>query len=260
MAIKVSTGLANELTDRSSLRQNLNNGRLLLFSGTQPTNADSASNGTLLDIITESAGTFTGETKPVWKVVLAGAAGSVDTISIGGISILPAPIAFTVDLATTATAVAAAITAGFTALDFTAVGSGADVLIYGPNGSGATLNSMVCAATATTMTATPAGAGAVFTPGVTAVNGLTFSFPAASGSVSKAGTWSGTGVATGTSAWFRYCCDPADAGTSASTSYRRIDGSVTVTGGSGDITLDSISISSGQLVTVTSFTLGASQG
>ena len=260
MAIKVSTGLANELTDRTCLRTNITGSRVLLFSGSQPTDADTASGGTLLATFTNASGVFTAETLPVWTVVLTGSAGSVDTIKIGGIDVMSGAVSFTSDLTTTAAAVAANITAHYALVDFTATNTGANVYIAGPKGSGALLNSMVCTATVTTMTATPSSAGAPTTAGVTAVNGLTFSFPAADGRVTMAGTWSGVGAAAGTVGWARLVCDGADAGTAGSTTYRRIDGTVTVTGGSGDFTIDNTSVSIGQTVTGTGLYFGTSKG
>lgn len=64
----------------------------------------------------------------------------------------------------------------------------------------------------------------------------------------KSGTWEDTSAdATGTAAHFRiYASD----GTT-----KHIQGSVTATGGGGDMTLDNVSIASGQTVTITSFTL-----
>lgn len=71
---------------------------------------------------------------------------------------------------------------------------------------------------------------------------------ASSGSKAKSGTWQDTSAdATGTAAHFRiYASD----GTTA-----HLQGSVTATGGGGDLTLDNTSIASGQSVTITSFTL-----
>jgi hypothetical protein len=73
---------------------------------------------------------------------------------------------------------------------------------------------------------------------------------AASGSKAKAGTWEDTSAdATGTAAHFRiYASD----GTTA-----HIQGTVTATGGGGDMTLDNLSIASAQAVSITSFTLSA---
>lgn len=73
---------------------------------------------------------------------------------------------------------------------------------------------------------------------------------AGSGSKSKTGTWQDTSAdATGTAGHFRiYASD----GTTA-----HIQGSVTATGGGGDMTLDSTSITTGQTITITSFTITA---
>lgn len=69
---------------------------------------------------------------------------------------------------------------------------------------------------------------------------------ASSGAVSLAGSWSGTGVAAGTAAHYRL---KDSAGTTC-----HEQGSVTATGGGGDLTLDNTSIASAQAVNVTSWT------
>lgn len=73
---------------------------------------------------------------------------------------------------------------------------------------------------------------------------------AASGSKSKSGTWEDTSAdATGTAAHFRiYASD----GTTA-----HAQGTVTATGGGGDMTVDSTSFTAGQNFTVTGFTITA---
>lgn len=71
---------------------------------------------------------------------------------------------------------------------------------------------------------------------------------ASSGSKAKSGTWSTTGAAAGTAAHFRVK-DHAGA--------CHAQGSVTATGGGGDMTLDNTSIAVGQPVTVSTFTLTA---
>lgn len=73
---------------------------------------------------------------------------------------------------------------------------------------------------------------------------------ASSGAKAKSGTWSDTSAdATGTAAHFRiYASD----GTTI-----HAQGTVTATGGGGDLTLDSTGITSGQTVTITAFTLTA---
>lgn len=71
---------------------------------------------------------------------------------------------------------------------------------------------------------------------------------ASSGAKAKSGTWEDTSAdATGTAAHFRiYASD----GTTA-----HIQGTVTATGGGGDLTVDNTSFAAGQAFTVTGFTL-----
>lgn len=73
---------------------------------------------------------------------------------------------------------------------------------------------------------------------------------ASGGSKAKSGTWEDTAAdATGTAAHFRvYASD----GT-----IPHIQGTVTATGGGGDMTLDNVSIATGQPVSITAFTLTA---
>jgi hypothetical protein len=73
---------------------------------------------------------------------------------------------------------------------------------------------------------------------------------ASSGSKAKTGTWEDTSAdATGTAGHFRlYASD----GTTC-----HLQGTVTVTGSGGDMTLDNVSITSGQTITITSFTFTA---
>lgn len=71
---------------------------------------------------------------------------------------------------------------------------------------------------------------------------------AASGSKAKSGTWQDTSAdASGTAGYFRmYASDGSTCG---------MQGTVTATGGGGDMTVDNTSFSSGQSFTVTGFTL-----
>jgi hypothetical protein len=73
---------------------------------------------------------------------------------------------------------------------------------------------------------------------------------ASSGSKAKSGTWEDTSAdGTGDAGHFRlYASD----GTTC-----HAQGTITVTGGGGDMTLDNISITTGQNVTITSFTISA---
>lgn len=72
---------------------------------------------------------------------------------------------------------------------------------------------------------------------------------AASGSKSKSGTWSGTASGTGTAGYWRIV---DSAGTTC-----HAQGTVTATGGGGDMTLDNTSIASGQAVTMSSASFAA---
>lgn len=76
---------------------------------------------------------------------------------------------------------------------------------------------------------------------------------ASGGTKAKSGTWQDTSAdATGTAAHFRiYASD----GTTA-----HLQGTVTATGGGGDMTVDNTSFASGQSFTVTGFTLTAANG
>lgn len=70
---------------------------------------------------------------------------------------------------------------------------------------------------------------------------------ASSGSKAKAGTWSGTASGAGTAGYFRIT---DSAGTTC-----HIQGTVTATGGGGDMTLDNAVIANGQTITVNSFSI-----
>lgn len=72
---------------------------------------------------------------------------------------------------------------------------------------------------------------------------------ASSGSKAKSGTWSATASGTGTADFWRlFASDGTTCGA---------QGTVTATGGGGDMTLDNASIASGQTVTVSTFSIAA---
>ena len=70
---------------------------------------------------------------------------------------------------------------------------------------------------------------------------------AATGSKAKSGTWSGSGAAPGSAAHFRIV---DTAGTTC-----HLQGTITATGGGGDMTLDNVVIALNQVVTVNTFTI-----
>lgn len=73
---------------------------------------------------------------------------------------------------------------------------------------------------------------------------------AANGAVAKTGTWSGSAVAAGTIGYFRIS-------RAGSPNECDIQGTVTATGGGGDMTVDNTSVAVSQTITVNSFTLTA---
>jgi hypothetical protein len=70
---------------------------------------------------------------------------------------------------------------------------------------------------------------------------------AGSGAKAKAGTWTGTADATGTAAHFRI--------KESTDTTCHMQGSITATGGGGDMELNNVSIASGQTITISTFTL-----
>ena len=97
--------------------------------------------------------------------------------------------------------------------------------------------------------AEPANPAAADPSGLLATITLPATFlTSASGATTIAGTWSTTASATGTAASFRMYDGSA---------VCHIQGNVTITGGGGNLTLDSTSLTSGQIVAATTFTATA---
>lgn len=79
---------------------------------------------------------------------------------------------------------------------------------------------------------------------------------AASGAIAKSGTWEDASAdATGTAGYFRLKASGDD--NTLDGAFARIDGTITATSGGGDLELDNTSISSGQSVTINTFTITA---
>lgn len=72
---------------------------------------------------------------------------------------------------------------------------------------------------------------------------------ASGGSKGLAGSWTGTGSAAGTAGYFRI--------KDSTNTTCHMQGTVTLTGGGGDMTMDNTNITSGQSITVNSFNLTA---
>lgn len=253
MAIRLSTGLVNKMMDTGSFKDVFANCVLDIYSGTQPTGSDDAATGTLLVTVTKASGAFTAETRSVGTLTLAGAAGSINTVTVNSIDILGAAVPFNASLNQTAVDVADQINRNPKNLLFIASATGASdvVTLTAMNGLGTLPNGWVVNYTATTMTATPANMAS----GVDAVNGLRFD-KAVAGVLSKvtADTWSGNGLVAGTAGWFRVR-EGGDSGGGASTTAMRVDGSVATTGA--DMNLGSLAVTSGApfILTSAAFTL-----
>jgi len=228
MPLRYSTGFRNHLAAGGSFKSAFQNGRLEIYTGTQPATADAAATGTLLVTVTDDNGAHTAEVRAQGTLTLSGASGSINTVTVDGVGIIDAAVPFNTDLATTAADLAAAINASQSVPDYTASAAGAVVTITAPIGMGANANGMVVAYTATTMTATAAN----MSGGANASNGLRWGHSSA-GAVAKlaAQIWEGTNVASGTAGWYRFYGPTADAGTTDTTGTAiREDGAIGTSG------------------------------
>lgn len=264
MAIARSTGLVDFVASKGSVRQALSNCRILLFGGAMPTGTGSADIGSggvaALCTLTSNGGLFTAEVLPKWRFTFSGSAGSIDSIKIGGVEQLAAPVPYATSSANTAAAIANAVNNSGAFPDYTAVVTGAssdEVAVYGPVGCGDTLNSLTMAVTGTTLVAVVANSGAVETAGAPAINACNWQYVPATGQISKESTaWSGTIGTTGTATWFMIATG-SDTGTATSTTNRRVIGSVGTSGA--DLNLSSASLTAGASVTINSWTLTVSR-
>lgn len=226
--MRYSTGFRNAIAAGYGWRDVLKNCVIKIYSGTQPTTADSAATGTLLGIYTPAGGAFTGETRATATVQLTGGAGgSVDTVKVGGgLPLIGAAVPFNTSLTQTALDLADAINAFALFPKFEAVASGDTVTISAPKDLGTMANGLTIASTSTTITT----ADVAFSGGVDAVNGCLWK-DVASGVIYKEDTvWQFTGLAAGTRGWFRIECD-GDDDQALSTVFARADGSCSTSGG-----------------------------
>ncbi len=255
MALRFSKGLRNFLNEGGSLKQALANGKILVYTGSQPTTADDAVAGTLLVTITKNGAAHTNEVLATGSVTLTGgASGSVNTVTVNSIDILGTAVSFNTSLSQTATDVATQINNNPKNLLFTASAVGAVVTITAKPGLGTLGNGWVVSATLTTITASYVNLGSGVA-GVNPANGLTFGDSATGALVRNASeTWSGTATATGTAGWFRYVGSVTDPGTAdASEVYIRLDGNIATSGA--NLNMSNTAIVSGAVQTINGFTL-----
>lgn len=256
MTIRISTGARNATATTLGLLGAFNKGSIRIYSGTQPATADAAATGTLLGTVTLSSGALTQETQASQTITIAGSSGSIDTVTVSTLNIIPdGAVAFNTSTTQTAADLATAINRNGL---FTATSALAVVTVKPRPGAGATYNGVAFATTVTTLTAT-VGAGTL-SGGVAAVNALSL-IESAAGVVSKptSAVWSFAGVAAGTAGWFRFVGSVADAGAlqSAAPYLCRLDGAIATSGS--DMGLSNITVAVGAPNTIDSavFTIPA---
>lgn len=253
MAWRPSKALRNYLLEGGSLKHALSNCFIKVYTGSQPANAEAAPTGTLLVTYSRASGAITREVQSVGSVDLTGgASGSVDTITVNSISILPAAVPFNSSLAQTAQDVCDAINNNPKNHLFECFVTSTDVInIRAKRGLGALPNGWVVASTVTTITKTDSNMAG----GVDAVNGLNWGDAAAGAIVKLASeTWSGVAGATGTAGWVRVESAVSDPGTlDSSESIIRADGAVATSGA--ELNMTPTSITSGATQTISSFSI-----
>lgn len=258
MTVRNSEGLEDFLDAGGTYLQAFEGGRLEIYSGTQPLAAYMLAPGTLLCTITDASGALTKEVRATGRVEFSGGGdlSSIDTLTVDGVSLIDAAVAWAGSTTFTATLVAQAINASVTAHGYWAYTSGSNVYFLAPFGEGAAANGLVVGVTVTSMGATPVNMAG----GVTNVNGLEFQASGITAAKAAAQTWSGVNSASGTATWYRLCGPdtiPSSqaAGESAFPQIRQ-DGSLTESGGGGDQILSSVSLSSGVTTTISSWVIG----
>jgi len=252
MGFRYSTGYRNFVMNGGSFQQAYQNGKLEIYSGTQPATADTAPSGTLLCTITSASGTRTAEVRASATCTIAGTAGSVTSVAATAAAtelLAPnqfsaaVPVAFNATLTQTAVDVCTQINKGTWWHGYEATSAVAVITIKPLPGLGDSIN---------TADITLTGTGGItttdvdFAGGVDAANGLLFG-ATASGSITKSGTWSGVNAATGTAGWARLCGSIADAG-GASTTLYRLDMDIATAGSI--MTMSSTSLTSGATTTI----------
>lgn len=228
MTLRYSTGLRNHLAGGGSFKNAFQNGRIEIYTGSQPASADAAVTGTLLCTVTNNNGAHTAEVQATAGITITGTAGSVNTVTVNGINIIDAAVPFNTSVTQTAADLADAINNCQSIPEYSASANAGVVTITAPKGLGAGANGFVVATTVTTLIATPSNMAG----GVTAVNGLKFG-AASAGAVAKLASqiWEGTNAVGGTAGWYRMFAAVADAGGADATGLLiREDGAISTSG------------------------------
>jgi hypothetical protein len=254
MSLQYSDALANFLLANGSVKDAIDGGKIEIYTGAQPANANAAKTGTLLVTITKSSGAITAEVSAVGSIRFAGAAGSIDTITVDGYDILGGSVPFNTTLAQTVADAAYNINVNPKNKVWVATTDAIDkITITEQNGLGTYFNGKTLTSTQTTMTQ-----GTVVNPtgGVDNINGLHFGVPAAQVlGKHTAETWSGVAVADGVAGWFRFYASMTDSGAlDSSAVFKRLDGNIATSGATMNMSNTTIVTSAVQTITAVALT------
>ena len=253
MAIRRSIKLINKLSKGFGVKDLLSYGRLFVYSGVQPTNAESDPSGSHLLTFTKNGDTFTESSKALATIALGGSAGTLDSIMTGGMAfnLLPNPVTFVTSLEVTASLVADSINSKMNPLNISASVSAENVILHAPDWYGAEANGLTFAtATGGSLTATSTGS---FASGVTALNGINFGETVVNGVLSKAAeTWQAAGLGDGVAGWFRFVPSGSEP-TGSGADNVRFDGNVGTS--NSDLIISATSIVFGSVYSISSGTI-----
>lgn len=250
MTLRFSLAARNFLAGVGSFKDAFSNGRVEIYSGSQPATADAAVTGTLLCTITNASGSHTAEVLATGNITLTGgASGSVDTLTVNSVDILGGAVPFNTSLNQTASDVAAKINSFKATTRYTAVAAAAVVNIYALPGAGTVPNGFVVARTTTTLTSSVGNMAS----GAAPVNGLLYGAQSAA-VISKlaAQVWTGVNANSGTAGYYRSYGSVADTGVlDSSATFIREDGAIATSGG--ELNMTSTSLVSAATTTISAW-------
>jgi len=268
MALRFSTALRNAVASGMSWNEALANGRLYIYTGTQPDDADSDPGSvTTLVTFTKASGIYTAPIATSALATVGGTDGTITAVAIGGanaatgFNLLNATVTANASNTTdTAVLVAASINAKVNPFGIKATSAAANVTITCPIQSGIDLKTMNIFTAVTANATLPINGGSSSTIGGTgaanvggaAANGCNFQV-AANGAIAKETTaWSANAAANGTAGWFRYVSGGSNAA-GASVTDIRFDGRIATSGA--DLNLSSTTITANATQTINTFTI-----
>ena len=235
MSLRYSTGCRDKMLKFKSFRQVFEDSKIYIYTGAQPATADAAATGSLIVTLTKASGTVTSKSTrqiSITKITTRGSDGDKHIMTIDGVA-----YEYTVVTADTVATIAANLAALIDANEYVEAvqGGGAniteEVIIMRSRFAGATAFVAVASNTGSAVTATVEDFVAT-----AAGNGLRFGNPSSAVISKSADVWSGVVslAGTNTAGWFRmveYGGNPA----SISTTEARVDGSIGVGLGDGQV-------------------------